>query len=248
MRYLIDFSYSGMNFSGYQKQKNLRTVQGEIESVLTSINNNKNVVIYSSGRTDRGVNALHQMAHFDMDYDINLDKLKKALNSYLPDDIYINKVLKVPADFHARYMALEKTYEYKINMGLYNPLTRGFIYQYGKKLDIALINDALKYFKGKHDFTTFVSAEDKRSDKVRCIYSASLTNKNDILTITFTGSGFLKYQVRNMAGLLIKIGEQKERPENIPFLLNCKDRTKIGLTAPACGLCLKNVKYKNIQE
>ena len=93
------------------------------------------------------------------------DKFKKALNSYLPNDIYINKVLKVPDDFHARYMALEKTYEYNINMGLYNPLTRGFIYQYGKKLNIALIDDALKYFKGKHDFTTFVSAEDKRSDK-----------------------------------------------------------------------------------
>lgn len=248
MRYLIDFSYSGANFSGYQKQKNLRTVQGEIEKVLTNINNNKSVIIYSSGRTDKGVNALHQMAHFDIYYDINLDKFKGALNSYLPDDIYINRVLKVSDDFHARYMVLEKTYEYNINTSSYNPLTKDFIYQYGKKLDISLINEALKYFIGKHDFTTFVSAEDKRSDKVRQIYQAYLTTKGDILTITFIGSGFLKYQVRNMIGLLIKIGEKKEKPENVPILLNYKDRTKIGLTAPACGLCLKSVKYKNIQE
>ena len=89
MRYLIDFSYSGANFNGYQKQPKLRTVQETIEKVLTSINNSKEVTIYSSGRTDALVNALHQMAHFDLDYDLPLYKIKSALNSYLPDDIYI---------------------------------------------------------------------------------------------------------------------------------------------------------------
>lgn len=244
MRYLIDFSYSGENFSGYQKQKKLRTVQGEIEKVLTSINNNSLVIIYSSGRTDGKVNALHQIAHFDLNYDIKEYKIKSALNSYLPDDIYINEVKKVNDNFHARYMVSSKIYEYKINQGVFNPLLRNHVYQYGKSLKINKIEEALKYFIGTHDFTTFTCSEDKRTDKVRSILSASVICNNDIISIRFEGTGFLKYQVRNMVGLLIKIGENKLEPQKIPCLLEKKDRCAIGLTAPACGLTLIKVNYK----
>ena len=205
-RYLIDFSYSGANFSGYQKQPGKRTVQDEIEKVLSRINNNS-VKLTSSGRTDALVNAIHQKAHFDLDKKIGSYKLNGALNSYLPDDIYVNSVTKVDNLFHARYMVKSKTYEYLINTGDYNPLLRTHVYQYCKPLNIRKMKKAVKYFIGKHDFTTFVSAEDKKKDKVREIYDASVDEKDGIIKITFKGSGFLKYQVRNMVGTLIKIGE-----------------------------------------
>lgn len=241
-RYLIDFSYSGANFSGYQKQPGKRTVQDEIEKVLSSINNNS-VKLTSSGRTDALVNAIHQKAHFDLDKKIGAYKLSGALNSYLPDDIYVNSVTKVDNLFHARYMVKSKTYEYLINTGDYNPLLRTHVYQYCKPLNIRKMKEAVKYFIGKHDFTTFVSAEDKKEDKVREIYDASVDEKEGIIKITFKGSGFLKYQVRNMVGTLIKIGEEKVLPDIILSLLEKKDRKCAFLCAPAQGLTLTDVKY-----
>lgn len=241
-RYLIDFSYSGANFSGYQKQPGKRTVQGEIEKVLSSINNNS-VKLTSSGRTDALVNAIHQKAHFDLDKKIGAYKLNGALNSYLPDDIYVNSVTEVDNLFHARYMVKSKTYEYLINTGDYNPLLRTHVYQYCKPLNIRKMKKAVKYFIGKHDFTTFVSAEDKKQDKVREIYDASVDEKEGIIKITFKGSGFLKYQVRNMVGTLIKIGEEKVSPDIILSLLEKKDRKCAFLCAPAQGLTLTDVKY-----
>ena len=241
-RYLIDFSYSGANFSGYQKQPGKRTVQDEIEKVLSRINNNS-VKLTSSGRTDALVNAIHQKAHFDLDTKIGAYKLNGALNSYLPDDIYVNSVTKVDNLFHARYMVKSKTYEYLINTGDYNPLLRTHVYQYCKPLNIRKMKKAVKYFIGKHDFTTFVSAEDKKEDKVREIYDASVDEKDGIIKITFKGSGFLKYQVRNMVGTLIKIGEEKVLPDIILSLLEKKDRKCAFLCAPAQGLTLTDVKY-----
>ena len=241
-RYLIDFSYSGANFSGYQKQPGKRTVQDEIEKVLSSINNNS-VKLTSSGRTDALVNAIHQKAHFDLDKKIGAYKVNGALNSYLPDDIYVNSVTKVDNLFHARYMVKSKTYEYLINTGDYNPLLRTHVYQYCKPLNIRKMKKAVKYFIGKHDFTTFVSAEDKKQDKVREIYDASVDEKEGIIKITFKGSGFLKYQVRNMVGTLIKIGEEKVLPDIILSLLEKKDRKCAFLCAPAQGLTLTDVKY-----
>lgn len=241
-RYLIDFSYSGANFSGYQKQPGKRTVQGEIEKVLSSINNNS-VKLTSSGRTDALVNAIHQKAHFDLDKKIGAYKLNGALNSYLPDDIYVNSVTEVDNLFHARYMVKSKTYEYLINTGDYSPLLRTHVYQYCKPLNIRKMKKAVKYFIGKHDFTTFVSAEDKKEDKVREIYDATVDEKEGIIKITFKGSGFLKYQVRNMVGTLIKIGEEKVSPDIILSLLEKKDRKCAFLCAPAQGLTLTDVKY-----
>ncbi len=241
-RYLIDFSYSGANFSGYQKQPGKRTVQDEIEKVLSRINNNS-VKLTSSGRTDALVNAIHQKAHFDLDKKIGAYKLNGALNSYLPDDIYVNSVTEVDNLFHARYMVKSKTYEYLINTGDYNPLLRTHVYQYCKPLNIRKMKKAVKYFIGKHDFTTFVSAEDKKEDKVREIYDASVDEKDGIIKITFKGSGFLKYQVRNMVGTLIKVGEEKVLPDIILSLLEKKDRKCAFLCAPAQGLTLTDVKY-----
>ncbi len=239
----MDFSYDGSNFNGYQKQPGKRTIQEEIEKVLTSINGGSKVIICSSGRTDAKVNAIHQKAHFDLIKKVTLYKLKKALNSYLPDDIHVNDIIKVDGDFHARYMVKYKIYEYKINTTEYNPLQRNHVFQYCKPLNISKMKKALRYFKGTHDFTTFTSAENKKENKVRKIYSATLTQKNGIITITFMANGFLKYQVRNMVGTLIKIGEEKVPFNIIPTLFDKKDRKSAFLCAPGQGLTLVDVIY-----
>ena len=132
MRYLITFSYDGTNFYGYQKQINKRTVQGEIERVLSKINNEK-IVISASGRTDAKVHAINQKAHFDLKKKFDQDKLINSMNKLLPKDIYIKRIEAVPDNFHARFNVKKKTYIYKINTGVYDPLTRNYIFQYNLK-------------------------------------------------------------------------------------------------------------------
>ncbi len=242
MRYLIDFSYSGESFSGYQKQSGLRTIQEELEKVLTSINNFP-VIVCASGRTDAKVSALHQKAHFDLRTSIPCYKLKKALNSYLPQDIHINTVTMVDGDFHARYMVKSKTYQYTINTGNYNPILRTHVYQYCKPLNVRLMKKAIKDFIGIYDFTSFSSAQDKRTNKVREIFEANIKVSNNNIIITFKAKGFLKYQVRSMVGTLIKIGEEKIAANSIPILIDKKDRKSAPFMAPANGLTLIDVEY-----
>ena len=131
MRFLIRFSYDGTNFKGYQKQEGYRTIQGELESALYKINNNKSVKIVAAGRTDKGVHAIDQVAHLDLDVDITPYKLKRALNSYLSDEIHINRAMEVPDDYFVRYHVLRKEYHYYINMKEFNPMMRNYIYQHG---------------------------------------------------------------------------------------------------------------------
>ncbi len=240
MRYLITFSYDGTNFYGYQKQLNKRTVQNELENVLTTINK-KNVSITASGRTDAGVHAINQKAHFDLDFDIPCDKLKKALNTKLPDDIYIKDIAIVSDNFHARFNVKSKEYIYKINVGEYNPIEKNYIYQYNKNLDISKMKKAIKKFKGEHNFKSFTSAKDIRNDYVRKIMKADIAISGDIVTISFVGTGFLRYMVRNMVGLLIEIGEGKAIDVN--KVLKEEDRTKASKTAHPEGLYLKDVRY-----
>ena len=126
MRFLIRFSYDGTNFKGYQKQVGYRTIQGELEDALYKINNNKDVKVVAAGRTDKGVHAVDQVAHLDVDVNITPYKLKRALNSNLSDEIHINSAMEVPDDYFVRYHVLRKEYHYYINMGEYNPMMRNY--------------------------------------------------------------------------------------------------------------------------
>lgn len=245
-RFLITFSYDGTLFNGYQKQPKLRTIQGEMEKVLKQINDNKKVEIQASGRTDKGVHALNQKAHFDMDVDIDSSKLKMALNSYLPKDIYVKTVEEVDDTFHARYNVQAKEYMYLINMGEFNPLERNYVFQYNKPLDVVEMQRALKYLEGEHDFTSFSCTQDPKENYVRKISQTNLirdlknTNK---ITILFVGTGFLRYMVRNMIGTLIKVGEGKLKAEDIISIIENKNREQAAPTANPEGLYLKNVFY-----
>ena len=248
MRYLIKFSYDGSNYIGFQKQKGKETIQEKLEEALTKINNGKATPICATGRTDKGVHALSQYGHADIEVDINEKKLKRALNSNLPDDIHVISTRIVPDDFHARYDVLKKTYIYKINIGEYNPIEKNYVYQYNYKLNINKMREAIKCFEGEHDFRAFATDNKEKENCIRAITKTGIDLDNDIITITFTGTGFLRYQVRNMVGILLRIGQEKLTKEELIEIIDSKDRTKSGKTAPAEGLYLKEVYFKSIKE
>ena len=243
MRFLIKFSYDGSSYNGFQTQKGLETIQEKIEEALKIVNNNKTTPIIATGRTDKGVHALCQYGHADIDVNITEKKLKRALNSNLPEDIHVISTEIVDKDFHARYNVKEKEYQYKINTGEYNPLQRKYIFQYNYQLDTNSMKEAIKVFIGTHDFRAFVTDNKEKENCIRTITDANIKEKNNLITITFKGDGFLRYQVRNMVGILIRVGENKLSPKDVEKILESKDRTKSGKTAPPQGLYLVDVKY-----
>ena len=243
MRYLIYYSYDGKDFNGYQKQNGLRTIQEELEKALKFINAGVDTVVTASGRTDKGVHANLAAAHFDLSVDITEYKLKRALNSNLPDDIHVISAQMVDNQFHARYMVKEKEYKYYLNMGEYNPTRRFYEYQYCKMLDTQEIEKAIKYFKGEHNFKSFTPNKDRRNNYVRTITDCYIEVMGNTLIFTFRGNGFLKYQIRNMVGYLIRVGEHKKRKEDIPKILEKKDRKCASITAHPEGLYLNKVVY-----
>ena len=247
MRFCICFAYEGSAYSGFQRQKGYETIQSVLEKALYQINNSKKVVVTASGRTDKGVHALCQIAHFDLDIQIQPYQLKRALNSHLPEDIYVKGASLVEDDFHARYVVLEKTYEYRVNVGEYNPLRRRFVYQHNYPLQIEKMQEAIAYLKGTHDFRAFVTDNVTKENCVRTIEEArceeDTTFKNEIV-FTFRGKGFLRYQVRNMVGMLLKVGTGKMTPQAFKQFLEEKNRSRNGATAPACGLTLVALRLK----
>jgi len=243
MRYLIKFSYDGTNYSGFQRQKNLNTIQEKLEDAITKVNAGRHTTITATGRTDKGVHALCQYAHADIDVSITEKKLKRALNSNLSEDIHVIETKVVSDDFHARYNVKSKKYKYIINIGEYNPLERNYVFQYNYSLNIEAIKKAIKYFEGTHDFRSFVTDNKEKENCIRTITKTKIEEKENKIIIIFEGTGFLRYQVRNMVGLLIKIGENKISPESVEKIINSRDRTKASKTAPPEGLYLVDIRY-----
>lgn len=243
MRYLITFSYDGSCFNGYQRQNKLKTIQGEIEKVLTDVNDGKKVEIHSSGRTDKGVHALNQKAHFDLDVNIKLYGLKKILNKKLNGEIYIKDVCVVDNDFHARYFVKKKIYSYYINTLEFDPIRKDYCYQYCDKLNISKMKKTSKYLIGEHDFRSFCKEEKDKENCVRKIYKVNITNDNGIIKITLVGNGFLRKMVRNIVGELIEVGKGKKDINHIKELINSKGELHNKKSVPACGLYLEDVMY-----
>lgn len=243
MRYLIKFSYDGTNFCGYQKQPQKRCVESELEKALYDINNHTKTKVIGAGRTDRGVHANCQCACFDITVDITLYKLKCALNSLLPEDIHVFSTEVVDKDFHARYMAKRKTYKYIINCGEYNPIERNYVYQYGKELDVEKMKKEIKSFIGVHDFKPFVSEEAVKEDYVREIFDAHIEQEKEKVIFYFTGTGFMKYQVRNMVGTLFKVGKGKLETGIVEKIFKDNNYSKYITTMRREGLYLDNIEY-----
>jgi len=241
MRYKIIFSYDGTNYYGYQKQPDKKTIQEEIEKVLTKINSNNTVNLVASGRTDAGVHALGQTAHFDMNQALDKERLICSINKLIPDDIYVDCIEEVNNDFHARFSVTSKEYIYKINTGNYNPISKNYIYQYNKNINVKKIEEGLQTIIGTHDFKSFT--KDPKEDTIRTIHEAKVQIDEKILTISLVGNGFMRYMVRNIVGTMIDYAEGKYTLSTLKDILESKDRTKAGKCAPACGLYLKTVNY-----
>ncbi len=243
MRYKIVFAYDGTQFSGYQIQDNERTVQSELEKAINKVTGEQ-ATVHASGRTDAGVHAKGQVAHFDAEFNISSIDMKNALNSVLPDDIYVRLCNRISEDFHSRYSAKSKEYEYLINTGEYNPLLRSYVLQYCRDLDVDKMREAIEYLVGEHDFSSFVTGlGETNKDAVRTIYKAEINQKGARISIVLHGSGFLKYMVRGIVGTLIDVGSGKRAPEEMATILEKRDRKCAGPNADSCGLYLTNVYY-----
>ena len=206
MRYLASVSYDGSKFYGFQKLNNHKTVQQCLEQAISKINK-KPVAVKGAGRTDRGVHALGQGISFDLDVNVPVDRLKKAINSLLDDAIYIRDIKEVDDNFHARFSAKKKIYEYVINLGEYDAIRNDYLYNYNRSLDVKEMMKAAKKLEGAHSFKAFTSGE--RDNYNSIIYSIKIKKEKNLLIITFEGKSFYRYMVRNMVGVLIGVGAKK---------------------------------------
>jgi tRNA pseudouridine38-40 synthase len=235
MRFLLTLQYLGTRYAGWQTQANATGVQQVVEEALATLFGSP-VRIHGAGRTDAGVHAAAQRAHFDAPFEIPPRGLLLGLNRLLPPDISVPSVLEVPSDFHARFSALSKTYAYKIwNAEVADVFAAETHAHVAKKLDHVAMHDAAQLLRGEHDFAIFTVADPEVSSTVRTISAIDVNRDGSAITLTVTADGFLRYMVRRIAGSLIEIGRGKLEPRQL------FDEAR--WTAPAKGLMLMSVSY-----
>ena len=242
-KYKIILEYDGTHYVGWQKQKNGTSIQEEIERALYSLTG-VNTSVFGAGRTDAGVHALGQVAHFELENDFKIDNIRDGLNQHLrPHLIAILKVELVNDSFHSRFSAKQRTYIYKI-VNRRAPLTinKSKKWIVFKKLNIEKMIEESKFFLGKNDLNAFRSINCQSNTSIKTIDSIKILSNKDDLTITVSAKSFLHSQVRIMVGTLIEIGKEKIK-FSIQEIINDRERSKAGITAPACGLYLFNVEY-----
>lgn len=241
MKYKLNFSYDGTNYFGYAKQVDKITLQEEVETKLSKILNSK-IKIYASGRTDKKVHAIEQVADFTIDKDIDCNKLKIQLNKILNDDIHINNIEKVSEEFSSRFSAKKKTYIYIINPTEPTPFLRNYEF-FENRIDLNKIKECLSLFKGKHNFQNFTSKESDEDNFIRTIYDFKILVRNGKYIFKITGNGFMKYMVRKIIGVLIEIGKGNLTKEFIKENLDVTSRNIVTYTAEPQGLYLFKIYY-----
>ncbi|HEY8395819.1 MAG TPA: tRNA pseudouridine(38-40) synthase TruA [Bacilli bacterium] len=242
MRYKCTCAYDGSMFFGFQIQKDLRTVQEEIEAVLLVIHKKK-VKIHASGRTDTGVHALNQVFHFDSDIEMTPENMKNAINSRLPRDIYIKEVEIVDDNFHARFDVKAKEYHYLLDYGEFDPLKRNYRYycRY-HNVDWDKFKEALLTFQGSHDFRSFTKNKDLE-DTVREIFKIDFEQDGTLLTIKIIGNGFMHNMVRILIAMALEVGRGKKTIEDLKLIEAQKNRRLCPKIVPPQGLYLYRVYY-----
>ena len=253
-RWKLTIEYVGTDYSGWQRQElGTPSVQASIEEAIKKFCQ-QDITIHAAGRTDAGVHAKGQVAHFDLDYGtrkLEGPDLAKALNAHLrPQPIGILKAEVVADDFHARFQAKNKLYEYRImNRSAFPTFEQGRVWHVKRALDVNSMREAAQYFVGHHDFTTFRASEcqakspERTLDRLEVYEGPDHPNDGKDILIEAEARSFLHHMVRNMVGTLALVGEGKWQPENVQKALDARDRTKGGPTAPADGLTLMRVDY-----
>ena len=242
-RVMLTVAYDGTAYSGFQVQENAPTIEGELNRCLTELLK-ENIKVIGGSRTDAGVHALCNVAVFDTEARMPGEKISYALNQRLPGDIRIRRSEEVAADFHPRHCDSRKTYEYKIiNAEFPIPTKRLYAHFTYVPLEVKRMEKAAAYLVGEHDFKSFCSAGSQVETTVRTIYSLRVTQEKEEITIRVTGNGFLYNMVRIIAGTLMEAGKGVWEPGHVIDILNAKDRSAAGPTAPACGLMLTNYEF-----
>lgn len=242
--YKMIIAYDGRKYNGWQKQPGYaNTIQGKLEEICGKLLEEQ-VEVIGSGRTDAGVHALGQVANVKTKKDIKEDEFLEGLNTHLPKDIRIHEVKKAGDRFHARLNAVGKHYSYRIDNGIVSDLfTRKYTTRVEKKLDVEAMRRAAKYLIGEHDFTSFCTNSGKKKSKVRIIHDIDIVSENGKVYLEFHGNGFLYNMIRIISGTLIEVGLGKKAPEEMKTILDAKDRSRAGITAPPTGLFLVSVDY-----
>lgn len=235
--------YDGTDYYGWQSQRGGGTIQDTLEAAFSRILNHP-VRIVGSGRTDSGVHALGQVAHFETTSIIELCALQRGVNSLLPADILIKSVDAVDKNFHARFSARSRRYEYHLwNASLPSVFRRRFTWWIRNALDLEAMHAAAHLLEGAHDFSSFQAAGDHEGSAERNVLATGLWKDGPTVIFFIHANAFLRHMVRNIVGTLVEVGEKKITSDDFAAIFDARDRTKAGMTAPPQGLFLTNVYY-----
>jgi tRNA pseudouridine38-40 synthase len=252
MNFKLLIQFDGTDFHGWQVQdKKQRTVQGELERVLTLLNGEERVYVHGSGRTDAGVHAEGFVANVNMTKSFTPERLLKAINGNLPFDLRILQVKEVSDDFHARFSAKGKTYLYRvINAPFISPFWSRYALYEPRVLDVGKMNETAQLFLGEHDWTAFSAASAEVNHRVRTITDFRVESKWDqranaeMIEFRISGKGFLRYMVRSIVGTMLEVGRGEKDSDTIQTAIISGDRSLAGMTSPAHGLTLLKVHYE----
>lgn len=245
---LLSTCYDGTNYHGWQIQKNAITVQEVFQNALFKILN-ETVDIKGCSRTDSGVHANMYCVSAKINSNIPCERLKMAMNRFLPSDVAVTGAIEVPLDFHARYSCCAKEYVYKIwNQQVRNPFLNGRALHYWYPIDVEKLNLAAKNFIGTHDFTSFCTLDSRNPENLtRTVKDFVVEKNNGLVTMKVSADGFLYNMVRIMVGTLLQVAARKISPDDIKSIIEVKNRAMAGPTAVAYGLYLNKVYYENIK-
>jgi tRNA pseudouridine38-40 synthase len=246
LTYKMTIAYDGTNYSGWQTQLNAVSIQSKIEEAIKTLLRHE-VRVIGSGRTDAGVHALNQTAHFHCLDPLDLYRFQRSINGILPQDIRVKSTELVPSTFHAQYSATGKIYHYHLCFEkVQSPFQRLYSYQVREKIDLDSLKAAAQLLVGTHDFTSFANEAHLGSasvNPVRNLVRLDVIMEEDGVRLEFEADGFLYKMVRNLVGTLLEIGAGKYSAAEIPSMFKAKDRTKAGKAAPPHGLFLVKVHY-----
>ncbi len=249
-RFKAVVSYDGYDYAGWQIQPAERgmTIQQAIEDALLTICQKKTGIV-GSGRTDAGVHARGQVFHFDTELSLSEERWKRALNGHLPKDIHICSMTKTAPDFHARFDAVGKCYEYLIHLGELDVFSRRYAFQCPWALDVQAMRQAADVLTGTHDFSSFcANSLQETPDQIRTLSCLNIEQEEDWLRCTFIGSGFLRYMVRMLTGTLIEVGRGRLKAEDVRTMLEARDKQICHWNARPQGLTLKEVYYPDQEK